>query len=109
MNLYGKRKIKPGAVEKSPYTTKFGSAEGQPSKEKRAKSETPKTTSDSQPSFDLGLEPLPVTPLRQIPLNIGKAKFKHQPFILDLDEKPMKILVDSFEMWIKTGLNNRTG
>ncbi|PON50277.1 hypothetical protein TorRG33x02_315110 [Trema orientale] len=67
----GKRLIKPSPAEKSPFTTKFGSAEGEPTKEKKAKTATQSTLATEYPSFDLGISPIQVdTPVTPVPMKL---------------------------------------
>ncbi|XP_062075280.1 uncharacterized protein LOC133779321 [Humulus lupulus] len=75
----GKRTIKPGIAQKSPYTTKFGSAEGESTRIKRAKPDTPTTPKHSQPSFDLGISPLEA-PLLVSPLQAVQQLEEISPF-----------------------------
>ncbi|PON91212.1 Ulp1 protease family, C-terminal catalytic domain containing protein [Trema orientale] len=106
----GKRLIKPGPAEKSPFTTKFGLAEDEPTKEKRAKIATQSTPATEYPSFDLGISPIQVdTPVIPVPMKPETSKLKHQPISIEFDRPPMQVLIESFEEWVKNGLNHRTG
>ena len=106
----GKKLIKPGLVEKFPFATKFGSVEGEPTKEKRAKIATQSTPATEYPSFDLGISPIQVdTPVTPVPIKPETSKLKHQPISIEFDRPPMQVLIESFEEWVKNGLNHRTG
>ncbi|PON36857.1 hypothetical protein PanWU01x14_325050, partial [Parasponia andersonii] len=105
-----KRLIKPIPAKKSPFIIKFGSAEGEPTNEKRAKAATQSTPTTEYPSFDLGISPIQVdTPVTQMPMKLETSKLKHQPIRIEFDRPPVQVLVESFEKWVKNGLNHRTG
>ncbi|XP_062088926.1 uncharacterized protein LOC133795493 [Humulus lupulus] len=82
----GKRTIKPGIAQKSPYTTKFGSAEGESTRIKRVKPDTPTTPKHSQPSFDLGIShleaPLLVSPLQAVQQLEEISPFQQVPLLV---------------------------
>uniref|UniRef100_A0A803PBJ1 Ubiquitin-like protease family profile domain-containing protein n=1 Tax=Cannabis sativa TaxID=3483 RepID=A0A803PBJ1_CANSA len=93
----GKRSIKPGPAEQSPYTTKFGSAEGEePIRPKRVKLVSPITQEEeSQPTFDLGISPLESDPTQMKP---------HQPFT---EESPDDKTCKEFENWLQEDFHDQ--
>ncbi|PON97931.1 hypothetical protein TorRG33x02_062460 [Trema orientale] len=105
-----KRLIKPSPAEKSPFTTKFGSAEDEPTKEKRAKTATQSTPATEYQSFNLGISSVQVdTPVTPVLMKSETSKLKYQAISIEFDRPPIQVLIESFEEWVKNGLNHRTG
>ncbi|XP_062103926.1 uncharacterized protein LOC133815055 [Humulus lupulus] len=121
----GKRTIKPGIAQKSPYTTKFGSAEGESTWIKRATRDTPTTSKHSQTSFDLGISPLEapllVSPLQAVPPLKQASPFQqastledeqniiNHPFTDEFDKPLALTLCKDYAKWLKEGFDERKG
>ncbi|PON36227.1 Ulp1 protease family, C-terminal catalytic domain containing protein [Trema orientale] len=121
-NLRERDALKPGVVRKSPFTTKFGSADDENQRKRK------KVIDPTMPSFDLHLTPSPMaisdspnppiaafnpSPLAICPPLVPENNELVQPFVQympfyhDIDKEPDNDWTIRFEEWIKDNLNER--